>query len=105
MHVPGAVLHAELVLLQQAGVPAAEVLRMATLNPARYFGARDTLGSVAAGRVADLVVLKANPLDDIRHVTGIDFVMSRGRLFRRAALDSLMDAGRLAVARLRVVQP
>ena len=105
MHVPGAVLHAELVLLQQAGVPAAEVLRMATLNPARYFGARDTLGSVAAGRVADLVVLKANPLDDIRHVTGIDFVMSRGRLFRRAALDSLMDAGCLAVARLRVVQP
>ena len=105
VHVPGAALHAELVLLQQAGVPTAEVLRMATLNPARYFGATDTLGSVAAGRVADLVVLTANPLDDIRHVAGIDFVMSRGRLFRRPVLDSLVNEGRLAAARLRAVLP
>ena len=104
-HVPGAVLQAELVLLQQAGVPAAEVLRMATLNPARYFGATDTSGTVAAGRVADLVVLRANPLENVRNVAEIELVVSRGRLFRRAALDSLMNAARQAAARLRVVQP
>jgi imidazolonepropionase-like amidohydrolase len=101
MHVPGAALHAELVLLQQAGVPAAEVLRMATLNPARYLGAADSLGSVAAGRVADLVVVRANPLDDVGNVAGIEMVMTRGRLLRQAALDSLTSRAKSSLARLR----
>lgn len=101
MHVPGAVLHAELVLLQQAGVPSDEVLRMATFNPARYLGATDSLGSVAAGRVADLVVVRANPLDDVRNVAGIEMVMTRGRLLRRPALDSLTSRARSSLTRLR----
>lgn len=101
MHVPGAVLHAELVLLQQAGVPAAEVLRTATLNPARYLGATDSLGSVAPGRVADLVVVLANPLDDVRNVAGIEMVMTRGNLLRGAALDSLTSRARSSLIRLR----
>ena len=100
-HVPGAVLHAELALLQQAGMPAAEVLRTATLNPARYFGATDSLGTVAAGRVADLVVLRRNPLEDARHVADIEMVMTRGNLLRRRALDSLTSVARGAVTRLR----
>jgi imidazolonepropionase-like amidohydrolase len=105
MHVPGAVLHAELVLLQEAGVPADEVLRMATLNPARYLGATDSLGSVAAGRVADLVVLQANPLDDVRNVAGIEMVMTRGHLLRRAALDSLTSLAVSSLVRLRATTP
>ena len=100
-HVPGAVLHAELALLQQEGIPAAEVLRMATLYPARYFGAVDSSGTVAAGRVADLVVLRANPLDDVRNVTGIEMVMARGHLMRRAALDSLTSKSRASLVQLR----
>ncbi len=100
-HVPGAVLHAELALLQQEGVPAAEVLRMATINPARYFGATDTLGTVAAGRVADLVVLRSNPLEDVRHVAGVEMVMTRGHLLRRTALDSLTSTARISLTRLR----
>lgn len=74
---------------------------MATLNPARYLGATDSLGSVAAGRVADLVVLRANPLDDVRHVAGIEMVMTRGRLLRGTALDSLTSRARSSLARLR----
>ena len=100
-HVPGAVLHAELELLQEAGVPTAEVLRMATLNPARYLGAADSLGSVSAGRVADLVVLRANPLEDVRNVTGIELVMTRGHLLRQPALDSLTSRARASLVRLR----
>jgi amidohydrolase family protein len=100
-HVPGAVLHGELTLLQQEGIPAAEVLRMATLYPARYFGTVDSSGTVAAGRVADLVVLRANPLDDVRNVSSIDMVMARGHLLRRAALDSMTNKARAALIQLR----
>jgi imidazolonepropionase-like amidohydrolase len=102
-HVPGAVLHAELALLQQQGIPAAEVLRMATLGPARYMGATDSLGTVAVGRVADLVILRANPLDDIRNVDSIRMVLTRGHLMRRAQLDSLTNAARAPLARLRAI--
>jgi len=104
-YVPGAVLQAELGLLQQAGMPAAEVLRTATLNPARYFGATDSLGSVTAGRVADLVVLRRNPLDDVRHVSEVEMVMTRGHLLRRRALDSLTNVARASVGRLRAQSP
>ena len=100
-HVPGAVLHAELVLLQDAGVPAPDVLRMATVNVARYLGALDSLGSVAPGKVADLVVVRRNPLDDIRHVSDISLVMTRGTLLRGATLDSLTRVARSALVRLR----
>lgn len=101
MHVPGAALHAELVLLQQAGLPAAEVLRMATLNPARYFGATDSLGSIAPRHVADLVVLRANPLEDVGHVGDIEMVMTRGRLLRASSLDSLTMRARASRDHLR----
>jgi imidazolonepropionase-like amidohydrolase len=77
---------------------------MATVNPARYLGAADTLGSVAAGRVADLVVLRRNPLDDIRHVSDVEMVMTRGVLLRRAALDSLTRVARSARDRMRTAR-
>jgi imidazolonepropionase-like amidohydrolase len=95
-HVPGSILHAELLLLQQAGVPAPDVLRMATSNPARYLSATDSLGTVNPGRVADLVILRRNPLEDIRNVSEVEMVMTRGTLLRRAALDSLVANARRA---------
>ena len=103
-HVPGAVLHAELALLQNEGVPAAEALRMATLYPARYFGAGDSSGTVAAGRVADLVVLRANPLDDVRNAAAIEMVMTRGHLLRRSTLDSLTSKARASLVQLRAAK-
>lgn len=101
IHVPGAILHAELALLQQAGVAPADVLRMATVNAARNLGATDSLGTVRPGQVADLVVLRRNPLEDARNVSEVDMVMTRGRLLRRPALDSLVQVARAALVRLR----
>jgi imidazolonepropionase-like amidohydrolase len=91
---PGFAVHGELVLLQRAGLRPIDALRAATLEPARYLGATDTLGTVSAGRVADLVVLRRNPLDDVRHAREIEMVMTRGRLLTRRQLDSLLAPDR-----------
>jgi imidazolonepropionase-like amidohydrolase len=99
--VPGASLQAELALMQQAGLSPLEALRTATLNPARYLHATDSLGSVQAGRVADLVVLTRNPLADVANVTSVEMVMLRGRLLPRRALDSLVNDARGQAARIR----
>jgi imidazolonepropionase-like amidohydrolase len=76
--IPGESLHDELSLLVAAGYTPAAALRAATLNPAIYLGAADTLGRVAAGFVADLVVLEANPLEDIRNTRRIAAVIRAG---------------------------
>jgi imidazolonepropionase-like amidohydrolase len=99
--VAGAALHYELMLLQRAGLSPLAALRTATLNPARALAATDSLGAIGPGRVADLVVLRRNPLDDIANVTTVEMVMTRGQLLRRRALDSLVDAGRSAAAQVR----
>ncbi|HEX9563866.1 MAG TPA: amidohydrolase family protein [Gemmatimonadaceae bacterium] len=87
---PGFALHGELALLQRAGLRPIDALRTATLEPARYLGATDTLGTVREGRVADLVVLRRNPLEDVRHTRDIEMVMTRGRLLNRRQLDALV---------------
>jgi hypothetical protein len=89
---PGSSLHEELAQLVRAGLTPAAALRSATLAPAEFLGATDSLGAVAAGKVADLVLLGADPLADIGNTRTIEAVVVRGRLLRRAALDSL--AGR-----------
>jgi len=87
---PGSSLHDELVQLVRAGLTPAAALRAATLGPAEFLGATDSMGTVAAGKVADLVLLDADPLADIRNTRSIRAVVLRGRLFGRAALDSLL---------------
>jgi hypothetical protein len=87
---PGFGLHDELEFLVEAGLPPADALRSATLEPARYLQATDSLGTVEAGKVADLVLLDANPLEDISNTRRIGAVITRGRLFDRQALDSLL---------------
>ncbi len=87
---PGFSLHEELALLVQAGMTPMQVLQAATLRPAEYFGLQDELGTVAAGMQADLVLLAANPLDDIRNTQRIAAVMSAGRLYDRTALDRML---------------
>ena len=88
---PGASLHDELALLVEAGLSPLDALRAATIEPARYLGAADSLGLVAPGHAADLVLLDANPLDDVRSTTRIRAVVLRGRLLDRAALDRILD--------------
>lgn len=90
---PGVGLHDELGLLVRAGLTPLQALRTATLTPAEYLGATDTLGTVAAGRVADLVILDADPLRDIANTRRIAAVMARGRFLDRRALDSLSALG------------
>jgi imidazolonepropionase-like amidohydrolase len=88
--VPGWSLHRELELLVEAGLSPLEALRAATLNPAIYLEATDSLGTIAAGKLADLVLLEANPLDDIRNTRRIRAVIINGRYLDRQALDTLV---------------
>jgi imidazolonepropionase-like amidohydrolase len=90
----GFTLHDELRRLRGAGLTALEALRTATLNPARYLGATDSLGTVAPGKLADLVLLDADPLSDIENTTRIRAVVANGRVFDRDALDTLLAAAR-----------
>jgi len=73
-------------LLVQAGIPAEEVLAMSTRNAATVLGLAGDIGTVEAGKRADLVVLKKNPLADIRNSSQIDLVVVKGQLLKPAAL-------------------
>jgi hypothetical protein len=87
---PGFSLHDELALLDIGGLTPIEALRSATLNPAKFFGLDQTLGTIEQGKIADLVLLDANPLADIRNTQRINAVVSNGRLFDRKALDKML---------------
>ena len=71
------------------GRSPAEILESATMHGAYYYGLDDDLGSLSAGKIADLVVLTANPLDDIRNSTAIRYVMKDGRLYDSMTLDEV----------------
>jgi Amidohydrolase family len=88
--IPGRSLHGELLRLAEAGLTPLEVLQTATINPARVLGMADSLGTVAPGKLADLVLLEVNPLEDISGTQRIRAVIADGRLYRRADLDRLM---------------
>jgi imidazolonepropionase-like amidohydrolase len=91
--VPGLTLHAELeTLVRDVGFTPAEALRVATVGAARFLGIADSLGTIARGKVADLVLLDRNPLSDIRNATTVQAVVANGRYFDRAALDTLLTA-------------
>lgn len=87
--VAGADVHGELEQLVAAGLAPADALRAATLSPAEYFGLQGRYGAVVAGATADLVLLSANPLDDIRNTQRIEAVLFDGNLYDRAALDRI----------------
>ena len=95
---PGFGLHDELGLLVDAGLTPLEALQAATLNPARFLRATDSLGTVEQGKVADLVILDANPLDDINNTTKIRAVIVNGRYVDRALLDTLLAAAERAAS-------
>jgi imidazolonepropionase-like amidohydrolase len=65
-------------------------LRAATLNPARVLGSADSLGTIEVGKLADLVLLDANPLADIGNTRRIRAVVADGRVYRRADLERLL---------------
>jgi hypothetical protein len=91
-------LHDELALLVQAGFTPMEALQAATLKPAQFLGLANQLGTIAQGKQADLVLVEANPLDDIRNTQKIRAVVVRGRYLDRAALDALLSQAKAAAS-------
>lgn len=87
---PGFSLHDELANFVESGFTTMESLQTATSNPAKFLGTESSFGSIEPGKTADLLLLNANPLDDIRNTTKINCVIANGRLFDRAALDQLL---------------
>jgi hypothetical protein len=87
---PGFSLHDELANFVEAGFTPMESLQTATSNPARFLGMQASLGSVESGKLADLLLLTANPLEDIRNTRKISAVLAHGRLLDRAALDQIL---------------
>ncbi len=86
---PGFRYHHELMHLARAGLSPAAVLRAATIDAARFAGRDAATGSVAPGKVADLLLLDADPLADTANLGRIHWVMLGGRLHDRAALERL----------------
>jgi len=87
---PGFSLHDELGLLVQSGLTPMQALQAATLNPARFLGAEKDFGTIESGKGADLILLDANPLDDIANTRKISSVVYGGKFFPRAALDKML---------------
>jgi imidazolonepropionase-like amidohydrolase len=102
---PGFSLLQELVSFAESGLTPLEALQTATLYPAQFFEATDSLGTVAAGKLADLVLLDANPLTDIRNLLKLRAVVANGRYFDRAALDALDPDGVKAAKDFAEQQP
>src|SRR5690606_17211392 len=90
--VPGFSLHRELPVMVEAGMSPYEVMRSGTVNVARFFGIEDEAGTVAPGRRADLLLLEANPLDDIGAVERIAGVMIDGRWLSGEAIRDRLNA-------------
>jgi imidazolonepropionase-like amidohydrolase len=78
--------HRELLALSRSGIPNAAVLRIATINSARAMGLGDRLGTIEVGKWADLVVVRGNPLEDIRRTRQPRVVIKAGRVYDPAAL-------------------
>lgn len=88
---PGISLHLELQRFVAAGFTPLEALQTATINPARFFGKLADFGTVETGRVADLVLLRANPLDDIANTRLIAGVIADGKYWSSADLGALRE--------------
>ena len=81
--------HWELWSFAAGGMSFHDVLRVGTILPAEAIGHGKNFGSTAVGKLADLQVLDANPLDDIRNTTSIEYVMKNGRLYDAETIDEI----------------
>lgn len=91
---PGVAVHEEMAIWQEAGIPPADVLRGATIVPAQFMGLGGRLGSIREGKTASLVLVRADPLEDVRNAQHIEGVFLRGVYYNRAALEQLLDEAR-----------
>ena len=83
-------LHRELELYAQAGIPNAEVLRIATLVPARVLGVEKDRGTITPGKLADMVLVDGDPLKDMSHIRRVWRTLKGGQVFDPAALEQAL---------------
>jgi len=83
--------HHEMELLVRAGLTPLEALQASTTNPAIFLGEEKTLGTVEVGKTANLVLIEANPLTDIRNTQRIKAVILKGEYIPKERLESLLD--------------
>jgi Amidohydrolase family len=95
---PGFSLHEELEYFVKAGFSPLEALQTATVNPAKFFGRLSEFGSIEEGKLGDVVLLDANPLDDIRNTRKIQAVILAGKYFSRQDLDEMLRKVEVAAA-------
>lgn len=88
---PGSSLHEDLGFLVQAGLTPMQALQAATESPAEFLGELQMQGTIAPGQRADLVLLDANPLDDIHNTQKIRAVFLKGKFLDRSALDAMLN--------------
>ncbi len=96
---PGFSLHDELALLVKAGLTPMEALQTATRNPAKFLGLLDSLGTVEQGKIADLVLLDADPLAEITNTQKIYAVVANGKLIDKAAMQTMLAQAEAAAKR------
>ncbi len=90
--VPGFALHDELYdLVNDAGFSPLQALQMSTLGPAEFLGMTNEIGTIEEGKIADIVILRANPLEDIGNTQKIEAVIVDGKYLNRSELDSLLE--------------
>lgn len=87
---PGWGVHDEMALLVKAGLTPMEAIQAATRNPATFLGLDRSVGTIEKGKVADMVVLSANPLEDINNTRKVNAVIFQGRMFDRAELNRML---------------
>ena len=97
--IPGLSLHEELELMVEAGLTPLEALRTATSAPAAFLGLADSLGTVAVGRRADLLILAADPSQDIRNTRRIETVILGGKILPRSELDDMLGGVESMIAK------
>jgi len=88
---PGFSFHDEMAEYVRAGISPQDVLRIATIDAAKFSRVEGNFGSIRVGKAADMILLAANPYDDINNIRKIDAVFFGGRYFDRSALDRLLD--------------
>ncbi|MDQ4121883.1 MAG: amidohydrolase family protein [Acidobacteriota bacterium] len=91
---PGFSLHDELALFVKAGLTPLEALQAATSNPAEYLGLLDSFGTVEKGKIANLVLLEANPLENIRNTQKIGAVVLNGKLLPKELLQNKLSGAK-----------
>lgn len=90
INLAGYMLHHELELYVRAGIPAAEVLRTVTLTPALVMGVNKDRGVIAAGKLADMMLIDGDPTQDIRDLNKIKTVIKDGKVYYPAAIEKAL---------------